>query len=355
MSVFTDVPLAQKLEGSLLKTYKQDDHPNKVFLAYKVCMSSQGQPWVSSVVRKTRMQIAQDPSLTYEYTPVMGMKSFIQASLNLLFGKDSQVITENRAGGVHTVGDSGAFQLGAQFLKTWHQDSQVVYIISSHKEPHGLVFQDMGFTVYEHIFWDSARLCLDPSMLLDVVEQAPHGCIFVIGNIGSCKLTQGQWTQLMVLMKSKQIFPFFDIPYQGLTTGDLEEDARFLQYFVSRGFEFFCSQSLSKNFGIYDEGVGILVVVALSNELLLCVLSQLTDFARALWLNPPTTGARIITSVLCNPAMQGEWKQSLEGVVKNVMMTKEKVKEKLRLLGTPGSWDHITEQKGSHGYLGLNR
>lgn len=33
--------------------------------------------------------------------------------------------------------------------------------------------------------------------------------------------------------------------------GDLEEDARFLHYFVSQGFEFFCSQSLSKNFGIY--------------------------------------------------------------------------------------------------------
>lgn len=56
-----------------------------------------------------------------------------------------------------------------------------------------------------------------------------------------------------------------------------------------------------------DEGVGILVVVALNNELLLCVLSQLMNFARALWLNPPTTGARIITSILCNPALQGEW------------------------------------------------
>ncbi|MBV98504.1 putative aspartate aminotransferase, cytoplasmic 2, partial [Eschrichtius robustus] len=269
-----------KLEGSLLKTYKQDDHPNKMFLAYKVCMTSQGQPWVSSVVRKTRTQIAQDPSLNFEYTPVMGMKSFIQASLNLLFGKNSQVIMENR--------------------------------------------------------------------------RAPHGCIFVIGNISNCKLTHGQWTQLMVLMKSKQIFPFFDIPYQGLATGDLEEDSRFLQYFVSQGFEFFCSQSLSKNFGIYDEGVGILAVVALNNQLLLRVLSQLMNFAWTLWLNPPTTGARIITSVLCNPAMQAEWKQSLEGVVENVMMTKEKVKEKLRLLGTPGSWDHITEQKGSHSYLGLN-
>ncbi|KAF4026194.1 hypothetical protein G4228_018229 [Cervus hanglu yarkandensis] len=249
LSVFTDVPMAQKLEGSLLKTYKQDDDPNKMFLAYKVCMTSEGRPWVSSVVRKTRMQIAQDPSLNYEYTPVMGMKSFIQASLNLLFGKNSQVIVENRG---------------------------------------------------------------------------------------------------------KEIFPFFDIPYQGLSTGDLEEDAIFLHYFVSQGFEFFCSQSLSKNFGIYDEGVGTLVVVALNNQLLLRVLSQLTNFARALWLNPPTTGARIITSVLCNPAMQGEWRQSLEGVVENIMMTKEKVKEKLRLLGTPGSWDHITEQKGSHSYLGLN-
>lgn len=53
------------------------------------------------------------------------------------------------------------------------------------------------------------------------------------------------------LLQSKQIFPFFDIPYQGLSTGDLEEDTRFLEYFVSQGFEFFCSQSLSKNFGIY--------------------------------------------------------------------------------------------------------
>lgn len=36
------------------------------------------------------------------------------------------------------------------------------------------------------------------------------------------------------------------------------------------------------------------------------------------------------------------------------MLIKEKVKEKLRLLGTPGTWNHITEQSGFHGYLGLN-
>lgn len=56
-----------------------------------------------------------------------------------------------------------------------------------------------------------------------------------------------------------------------------------------------------------DEGVGILVVVALNNQLLLCALSQLMNFAQALWLTPPTTGARIITSILCNPALHKAW------------------------------------------------
>lgn len=35
LSVFLDVPLAQKVEGLLLKAFKQDNCPNKIFLAYK--------------------------------------------------------------------------------------------------------------------------------------------------------------------------------------------------------------------------------------------------------------------------------------------------------------------------------
>nr|XP_044986493.1 putative aspartate aminotransferase, cytoplasmic 2 [Jaculus jaculus] len=354
LSLFKDVPFAEKLEGSLLKAYKQDDYPKKLFLAYRVCMTDDGHPWVSLVVQKIRLQIAQDPSLNYEYLPMMGMKSFIQASLELLFGKHSQAIVENRVGGVHTVGDSGAFQLGAQFLRIWRGDAQTVCIISAQKELYGPVFQAIGFTVYEYCIWNPKKLFTDPDIFLEVVEHIPVGCVLVIGNIVDCRLTQSQWIKLMSIIKSKQIFLFFDIPCQGLSTGDLEEDSRILKHFVSVGFEFFCSQSLSKNFGIYDEGVGVLVVAALSNRHLLCVLSQLMNYAQALWLNPPATGARIITSILCNHALLVEWKKSLEGIVENIMLIKEKVKEKLRLLGTPGSWDHITEQSGSHGYLGLN-
>lgn len=111
------------------------------------------------------------------------------------------------------------------------------------------------------------------------LQQIPRGCILVIGNIIDCKLTPSQWSKVVSLMKvssgglphlspsgfrpsvllrfsfrspqSKRVFLFLDIPCQGFYTGDLEQDVRILRYFVSRGFEFFCSQSLSKNFGIY--------------------------------------------------------------------------------------------------------
>ncbi|XP_006253356.1 putative aspartate aminotransferase, cytoplasmic 2 isoform X3 [Rattus norvegicus] len=253
LSVFRDVPIAQKLEGSLLKIYRQDDSSVKMFLAYKVCMTEGGHPWVSLVVRKTRLQIAEDPSLNYEYLPLAGLKSFIQASLELLFGKHSQAIVEKRVGGVHIVGESGAFQLGAQFLKIWRKNLKTVCIISCQNEQCGLIFRDMGFTVYEYSVWNSTDLCSDPSIFVEVLQHIPAGSILVIGNISDCRFTQNQWTKLMSIIKSKQIFPFFDIPCQGLSTGDLEEDSKFLQHFVSLGFEFFCSQSLSKNFGIYEE------------------------------------------------------------------------------------------------------
>ncbi|XP_006900373.1 PREDICTED: putative aspartate aminotransferase, cytoplasmic 2 [Elephantulus edwardii] len=354
LSVFVDVPMSYKLEGSLLKSYKQDDHPKKTFLAYRVCMSEDGQPWTSPVVTKLRKQIAQDPSLNYEYTPVMGTKSFIQASLELLFGKQSQAIVENRVGGVHTVGENGAFHLGARFLRTWHQTSRVVNIISFQKELYRLIFQDMGFTVNEYSLWDPKQMHIDSTIFINVTKQAPFGSVLVMGNIADCKLTQREWTKLMSIMKKKRIFPFFDIPSQGFSSGDLSDDSTILQFFVAQGFEFFCSQTLSKNFGIYDEGVGVLAVVALDNQHLLCTISQIMNFASVLWLNPPALGARLVTSVLCNPALKEEWKYSLKRVVENIMLIKEKVKEKLRLLGTPGSWDHITEQKGTHSYLGLN-
>lgn len=44
-----------------------------------------------------------------------------------------------------------------------------------------------------------------------------------------------------------------DEAYQGFASGNLEQDGSTVRYFVKRGFEFFVSQSFSKNFGLYSK------------------------------------------------------------------------------------------------------
>jgi aspartate aminotransferase len=55
------------------------------------------------------------------------------------------------------------------------------------------------------------------------------------------------------VFQEKKLFPFFDAAYQGLASGDLEEDAWPVRYFVDRGFEMLIAQTFSKNMGLYGK------------------------------------------------------------------------------------------------------
>lgn len=58
---------------------------------------------------------------------------------------------------------------------------------------------------------------------------------------------------LLFFLQRRKLFVFFDSAYQGFASGNLEKDAWAVRYFVSMGFEMFCAQSFSKNFGLYSE------------------------------------------------------------------------------------------------------
>lgn len=55
------------------------------------------------------------------------------------------------------------------------------------------------------------------------------------------------------VLQRRKLFAFFDSAYQGFASGSLDKDAWAVRYFVSMGFELFCAQSFSKNFGLYSE------------------------------------------------------------------------------------------------------
>lgn len=77
--------------------------------------------------------------------------------------------------------------------------------------------------------------------------------------------------------------------------------------FAERGLEFICTQSFAKNFGLYNERVGNMVVVMSDTKEAVQFQSQVTLIIRGMYSNPPNHGARIVSTVLNNPDLCEEW------------------------------------------------
>jgi len=216
--------------------------------------------------------------------------------------------------------------------------------------------------------------------------------------------------------QERKLFPFFDSAYQGFASGDLERDAWAVRYFESRGFEMLCSQSFAKNFGLYsqhllsldfvslpvlplpsqsstslssaihgialdgcdcfqlsfvqvlissihswneipwptDERVGNLTVVVKDAAVLPAIKSQITLLIRANYSNPPNHGARVVGTVLNDPQLFQQWKGHIKVMADRIISMREGLRQRLETLGTPGTWNHITDQIGMFSFTGLS-
>ncbi|XP_064173354.1 aspartate aminotransferase, cytoplasmic [Anguilla rostrata] len=364
MSVFTEVPQAVPVAVfKLTADFREDKDPNKVNLGVGAYRTDDSQPWVLPVVKKVERIIVEDHTLNHEYLPILGLPEFRSSASKIALGDDSPAIQQNRVGGVQCLGGTGALKIGAEFLRRWYNGinntSTPVYVSAPTWENHNAVFADAGFKdVRPYKYWDAENRGLDLAGFLGDLESAPEHSIFVLHacahNPTGTDPTQGEWMQIADVMKRRKLFVFFDSAYQGFASGSLEKDAWAVRYFVSLGFELFCAQSFSKNFGLYNERVGNLTVVAKDNDNLTRILSQMEKIVRTTWSNPPSQGARLVAITLNTPKLFEEWKDNVKTMADRVLLMRAQLKAKLQALGTPGTWEHITQQIGMFSFTGLN-
>lgn len=111
-------------------------------------------------------------------------------------------------------------------------------------------------------YWCPKKRGIDFSGLLEDLRMAPEGSVIVLQASGhnptGLDLNKEQWKQIASVMKETKLIPFFDCAFQGIGR-DLDQDAWPIRYFVDQGFELFCAQSLTKNFGLYSKNITIIV------------------------------------------------------------------------------------------------
>jgi len=264
---------------------------------------------------------------------------------------------------VQTVGGTGAIHLGALFLSRFYPRpaSQPVYFSDPTWVNHNQIFSNVGIPSQSYPYFSPSDRGLNISGMLETLLSAPEGSIVMLHacahNPTGVDPTREQWKEIAEVVRVKRHFPFFDCPYQGFATGDLNNDAWAMRYFVDQGLELCIAQSFAKNFGLYGERPGCFHLVTSpgthAQDTIKRISSQLAILQRSEISNPPAYGARIASIVLSDEKLLAEWEDNLRVMSGRITEMRKALRGKLEQMGTPGSWMHITDQIGMYSFTGL--
>merc|ERR1719245_767406 len=72
-----------------------------------------------------------------------------------------------------------------------------------------------------------------------------------------------------------------------------------------------------------------------------------------MYSSPPIHGAHLVAKVLGDPAKLEAWKVELKGMADRILQVRDLLRKGLEAKGTPGTWNHITDQIGMFSFTGL--
>ena len=357
MSLFSSVELAPRdpILG-LNEQFAADTNPNKVNLGVGVYFDENGKLPLLACVQAAEKALMDAPK-PRGYLPIDGIAAYDNAVKKLVFGADSDVVTQGRVATVQALGGTGGLKIGADFLKKLSPNAKVL-ISDPSWENHRALFTQAGFEVGTYRYYDAATRSLNfDGMLADLKAAAPgtivvlHACCH---NPTGYDISAAQWDQVIAAVKARGLTPFLDMAYQGFAEG-IAEDGAVIGKFVAAGLTFFVSTSFSKSFSLYGERVGALSVLCTDKDEAARVLSQLKIMIRTNYSNPPTHGGAVVATVLGDAALRAQWEQELAGMRTRIKAMRKKLVDGLKAAGVKQDMGFITTQIGMFSYSGLSK
>lgn len=334
----------------LTQAFLTDSRPFKVNLGAGVYKTAHLKSFILPSVKKAEALLLEQES-TKDYLPIEGFSKYIAETRQLVFSTSSDRIV-----GVQSVGGTGALRVGADFLRKIGIDR--VFISNPTWPNHALIFQQAGFQIGFYPYYDENKRALDFTGLYEAVKQMPENSAILLQaschNPTGLDLSESQWHALLILLKERSLFPFFDLAYQGFGEG-VEEDALIIRLCEQAGLTFGAAVSHSKNFGLYGERVGCLFMVCHDSLEAIKVASHLKVLVRGNYSNPPLHGASLVSLVLQQPNLREMWREELEGMRQRIHTMRTSLVTCLREEGKTCFYDFLQAQKGMFSFTGLKK
>jgi len=337
----------------LNEAYTNDPRPNKINLTVGVFKDEQGRTPILNTVRKAE-EILLKTETTKSYMPIEGHPDYLKAVVDLVLGSSIDI---GRVAAAQTPGGTGALRVGADTVAK-HFPGTRIWLSNPTWANHGSIFQAAGLetSVYPYLTADKTSLDFS-AMIGELKAQGRRGDLVCLHacchNPTGIDPTLEQWREISELLAEKQMIPFVDFAYQGFGDG-LEADRLPLHSLLEKNLEAIVCNSFSKNFGLYCERVGTVMLVGKEASTTEAALSQLRQSVRCNYSNPPRHGAATVATILNDPTLRTEWNAEVDAMRNRISKMREMFIAGMK--GTDASRDFgfLNRQKGMFSYSGLN-
>ncbi|NIL17124.1 amino acid aminotransferase [Pseudomonas sp. AN3A02] len=338
----------------LMELYAQDPNPNKFDLGVGVYKDDQGLTPIPYSVKLAEQRLVEQQT-TKTYIGGHGNAAFGTLISELVLGAGSPLLSERRAGATQTPGGTGALRLSADFI-AHSLPGRGVWLSNPTWPIHETIFAKAGLKVSHYPYVGSDNR-LDVAAMLATLSTVPKGDVVLLHacchNPTGFDLSQDDWRQVLKIVKERELLPLIDFAYQGFGDG-LEQDAWAVRLLAAELPEVLITSSCSKNFGLYSDRVGALIVCAAKAEKLTDVRSQLAFIARNLWSTPPDHGAAVVATILGDAKLKKRWADEVEATRARIAQLRSGLVEALAPHGLSERFAHIAAQRGMFSYTGLS-
>ena len=335
---------------SLVQRFKEDTRSDKIDLGVGVYKDAQGlTPIMRSV--KVAEKILWENENTKSYVGLVGDIAFSDVMVDLLL---NDAVSRDGVAAAATPGGTGAVRQAFELVKLANARARI-YVSDPTWPNHVSILNHMGMEIVPYRYFDNATGGVSQSEMLEDLSTARpgdvvllHGCCH---NPTGANMNKSQWQEVIDVLLKTGATPMIDLAYQGFGDG-LAADAAPTRLVASSVPECLIAASCSKNFGIYRERTGILLVTLQDKSFQNLNQDTLAYLNRQNFSFPPDHGARLVTMILSDPNLRQDWQQELESIRISMLDLRQQLADSLQSLSGSDRFGFLGEHRGMFSRLG---
>jgi aspartate/tyrosine/aromatic aminotransferase len=312
----------------LMGMFAADPRPDKVDLGVGVYRSPEG---VTPVMRavKTAERMIWESQTSKSYVGISGDPAFLDAMRGLVLG---DAVPAARVAACATVGGTGAVRQVLEMAR-WLTPDATVWLSDPTWPNHTAITGHLSQKTETYRYYDRETGGIDRDGMLADLARAKTGDLIVLHacchNPTGADLLRDDWREIAEICARTGAIPFVDMAYLGFAES-LEEDAAGTRYLAAALPEVFIAVSCSKNFGLYRERAGAVLIVTDEGAPRDAAFGTLSNFNRQNYTFPPDHGARAVETILNDTELRDVWRDELRAMRLTMLGNRAALAEALR-------------------------